>query len=227
MPAPADAVAGILLAEDHDIQHVLLHLCQHHDVAENFGIRPRQGIDDLLNVFPTFSLASQHAAVGVALDANASLAGRWRSIRDRLAERGYEGVPDAPDPEGTIVPAADGRPRFGAWIMPDNESAGMAEDFLRGLVPRGDDLLGRAGEIVAGLPRPRRFADVREPKAVMRTWLAWQEEPGKPFGTAIAARYLDAHAAPAMALVNWMRRLFAPDDQPRGATDMDPASSEG
>ncbi len=45
----------------------------------------------------------------------------------------------------------------------------------------------------------------------MRTWLAWQEEPGKPFGTAITARYLDADAPPAKALVDWMRRLFIPD----------------
>ena len=208
---PPGAVAGILLAEDGDIQHVLLHLCQHHDPTENFQIKTRQGVDDLLTVFPTYLLASEYAAVGVALDANASLAARWQSIRDRLATRGYDGIPNAPDREGTVVTPEDGKPRFGAWIMPNNVSNGMVEDFLRGLVAPEDDLLGRAGEVVGGLPRPRRFGDVHERKAVLRTWLAWQEEPGKPFGTAITARYLDANAEPARALVDWMRRLFAPD----------------
>jgi hypothetical protein len=49
-----------------------------------------------------------------------------------------------------------------------------------------------------------------KPKAIMHTWLAWQEEPGLPFGTAIKAGYLDSSAAPVDTLVSWLNRLFFP-----------------
>jgi hypothetical protein len=71
-------------------------------------------------------------------------------------------------------------------------------------------VISYADDWIAGLPE-RRFREAHDASARMRTWLAWQEENGKPFGTAINARYLDGHAPPAKALVNWMRRLFAPD----------------
>jgi DNA-binding transcriptional LysR family regulator len=73
-----------------------------------------------------------------------------------------------------------------------------------------DTSISYADDCIAGLPE-RRFREAHDAGARMRTWPAWQEEPGKPFGTAITARYLDAHAPPAKALVDWMRRLFAPD----------------
>ncbi len=42
----------------------------------------------------------------------------------------------------------------------------------------------------------------------MHTWLAWQNKPGRPFGTAITARYLDADVPEATAFVAWLEKLF-------------------
>jgi hypothetical protein len=47
-----------------------------------------------------------------------------------------------------------------------------------------------------------------EAKARLHTWLAWQEEPGKPIGQAITKRFLDPEATEAQAFLDWLRRLF-------------------
>lgn len=45
-------------------------------------------------------------------------------------------------------------------------------------------------------------------KAVLHTWLAWQEEPGLPYGTAIRARYFRHDSEVAECFVRWFRRVF-------------------
>ena len=91
--------------------------------------------------------------------------------------------------------------------MPDNQSPGALEDFIRSLVPTSDDLWDKAKLNVDEIPTPR-FPPERRSKAYMHTWLAWQEEPGKPLGQAISARYLDPNAPHAQQLIAWIRRLF-------------------
>ena len=78
--------------------------------------------------------------------------------------------------------------------MPDNRVPGILEDFLRFLVPDGDPLFIHVEKSLNAIPfAHRRFNELRKPKAMIHTWLAWQEEPGRPFGQAISARYLDPH----------------------------------
>ncbi len=93
--------------------------------------------------------------------------------------------------------------------MPDNSSAGALEDFLIGLAPPGDALLTHARQCVGNLPTDlRRFAEAHRSKAEIRTWLAWQEEPGLPFGTALKAGYLDISHARVGEFVQWLNALF-------------------
>ena len=102
-------------------------------------------------------------------------------------------------------------PRVGVWIMPDNQTKGILEDFLRFLVPAGSPLFDHVKSSVEAIPEgERRFSQLAEPKAIIHTWLAWQGEPGKPLGTAITARYLDPDVAQVDVLVSWLNRLFFP-----------------
>ena len=72
-------------------------------------------------------------------------------------------------------------------------------------------LLERAVSCVDGIPpEQRRFRDTYRSKALIHTWLAWQEEPGTPLGLAVTKRYLDADHALARQFVQWLRRLFPP-----------------
>ena len=50
-----------------------------------------------------------------------------------------------------------------------------------------------------------RFGPERWPKARIHTWLAVQNEPGKPLGQAITARYLDGGAIAGAPFVAWLR----------------------
>jgi hypothetical protein len=73
----------------------------------------------------------------------------------------------------------------------------------------GDILWPMAQDIVQQvIAKDRRFPQTQEMKANIHTWLAWQEEPGKPMGQAITKRYLKANAPHAEKLIDWIRQLF-------------------
>ena len=103
----------------------------------------------------------------------------------------------------------EGRPIVGIWLMPDNTISGMLEHFVRLLIPEGDALWPVAeSSVKQAIAVERRFPETQVMKANIHTWLAWQEEPGKPMGQAITKRYFDAVAPQAQQLVGWLRRLF-------------------
>ena len=203
----------ILLVEGEDDKHVLMHICGNRDLPHLDAISSHGGVDELLKAIPiSIRLTEPGDVFGVVIDADSNLANRWRAVRDQIINAGYPDVPDQPVAEGTILnPPADSRlPRLGIWVMPNNQSPGILENFLQFLIPDGDALLAYAKTCLQNLPE-RRFIANDEPKAVIHTWLAWQEEPGKPYGTAITARFLDPHQAEADILAEWLRRLFFPD----------------
>ncbi|MCY3536289.1 MAG: hypothetical protein OXH24_01065 [Cyanobacteria bacterium MAG IRC3_bin_20] len=97
--------------------------------------------------------------------------------------------------------------------MPDNQRAGALEEFLAGLVTQGDSLLGLA-ECSTEKARSKgaTFPDTERAKAVLHTWLAWQKDPGLPYGTAIKAQFFDHNSRRALAFVAWYGRLFPSQD---------------
>lgn len=54
-----------------------------------------------------------------------------------------------------------------------------------------------------------RFKAVQRSKAVVHTYLAWQDEPGKPLGQSITAQALRPDQPLAERFVDWLKRLFA------------------
>ena len=135
------------------------------------------------------------------VDADTSLESRWQSITGWLSKAGYDGLPTAPQPSGTLV-HGEGLPTVGIWIMPNNRASGMLEDFIALLVPPDDALWEHAKECLAKI-------SVRIPsKSLIHTWLAWQDEPGKPLWQAITKRYLDPEAGHSASLVSWLTSLL-------------------
>ena len=55
----------------------------------------------------------------------------------------------------------------------------------------------------------RRFPPVDRLKAILHTWLAWQQEPGRPYGTAVGARFFRHDSPAALAFLAWFKRLFS------------------
>jgi hypothetical protein len=200
--------SSILLVEGPDDQHVVWTLLQHHKIEENFSVLEKGGIEDLLKTVPVQLKGSELRQLGIMVDADENIAGRWQSLTDILRKAGYSGLPARPDDAGTIIDQ-EGKPRLGIWLMPDNRATGMVEDFIRFLVPVDDALIGHARHCVQNIDDSnRRFRPSYLSKAEIHTWLAWQEHPGTPLGQAITKKYLDAHCHHATSFMAWIRRLF-------------------
>ncbi|MEM1041348.1 MAG: DUF3226 domain-containing protein [Bacteroidota bacterium] len=224
-----------LLVEGQDDWHVLSNLLNEHGV-EAWRVRPssredigdkiaveaaggeedakKGGVDRLLKDLAFQLQQSDQERVGIVVDADENLAARWQAVCTRIGRAGNVDLPGAPDPAGTVVTLEqpDRTLVVGVWLMPDNTDDGMIEDFLRFLVPEGDALLPRAERCLEAIPENERLfaqgdAD-HTSKALMHTWLAWQDEPGRPLGQAVTHRYLDAQAPRALAFVEWAKRLF-------------------
>jgi len=197
----------LLVVEGKDDCHVCWTLFEHHDVPDTFKVKAEDGYESLREALPVY-LKSSYEALGFVVDADFDLAARWQALADVARDAGYQDVPDAPDAAGTILRHPT-RARLGFWLMPDNTLPGMLEHFLAMLIPDGDGLWPLSQQAIAGLPSAeRRFIDAHQPKAEIHTWLAWQQQPGQPFGTAITCRALDAGRPQAQIFVDWIRRLF-------------------
>ncbi|MGK7944727.1 MAG: DUF3226 domain-containing protein [Microcystaceae cyanobacterium] len=49
---------------------------------------------------------------------------------------------------------------------------------------------------------------IRHQKALIYTWLAWQEKPGRPMGQAITNHYLKHNSETVKAFTHWLSTLF-------------------
>lgn len=202
----------ILLVEGEDDKHVLKHLCGSREFDRIDEIKSHRGVEKLLESFPLRLKASEEGdSVGMVIDADTDLAARWRSLRDRLIDLGYQGVGKDPDPQGTVLEPPPDRllPRVGIWIMPDNRTTGILEDFLLFLVPPDSRLYAHVQASIDSIPNGEQgFKALDKPKAELHTWLAWQKKPGKPLGTAITAKFLDPNVPQVDILIAWLRRLY-------------------
>jgi hypothetical protein len=201
----------VLLVEGPVDREVVYHLCNHHrlDNRGRFETEAREGYEEVRDNVSIRLRTPTIRTLGIVVDADEDLARRWNDLRAVLARGGYTSLPDTPDEHGTIIPAEGTLPRIGIWLMPDNKLLGMLEDFLHRLVREGDSLIARAHTAVDGIPTNERlFKDTYRSKAILHTWLAWQEEPGTPLGLSVTRRYLDGDHDLARSFIGWLDRLF-------------------
>lgn len=201
----------ILLVEGRDDEQVIYQFCNYCGInnRQQFTVKPLDGITELLKDLQLRTRSSDLEVLGIILDADTDLQGQWERIRGAVEPQQYQ-LPDRPSVTGTIVESArPQRPRLGIWIMPDNQLTGTIEDFLLHLTRKGDTTLSRAKTAVDAIPdNERRFKPSYYSKALIHTWLAWQEEPGTALGLAITRNYLDPGQNPAPAFKTWLETLF-------------------
>lgn len=203
-----------LLVEGNDDFHVISALCQQHSVPESFAIEiPGRdgGVEELLKSIPVRLKISGLEALGIVVDADTDLQGRWTAVWSYLQRAGYQNLPMQPETDGIIVASFD-RPRVGVWLMPDNSLPGMLENFVAHLIPQGDPLASKASECLQDIEREglARYSAAHRPKAFIHTWLAWQETPGRPMGQSITAHVLEHNRPLAARFVRWLNGLFNP-----------------
>jgi hypothetical protein len=202
----------ILLVEGSDDFHVVCAICEKFHIHETFGIEELNGVEAVIADIPvrlgTLQFQNESVVIGVIVDADASLPSRWQALQDVFLKRGHA-LPEQPDPNGTIIDSHDGV-RIGVWLMPNNQTSGMLEDFIRFLIPSEDKLLPIVDESLKTLKAKdvQLFKDIHVAKARVHTWLAWQEDPGTPLGLAITKTYLDPSRPEGQAFVQWLKNLF-------------------
>jgi len=211
---PGKPTRAQLLVEGKNDLHVIWALCKQRQVAKTFSVEiPDEaesgGIEALLKSIPVRLKISGLRALGIVVDANQNLAGRWQAVCARLRQAGYENLPSQPDADGFVITLTN-RPKVGVWLMPDNQLPGMLENFVTHLIPRGDPLALKAEACLQEIEEKglNHYKPIHQPKAFIHTWLAWQENPGIPMGQAITAHILNHNEPLAMTFVNWLNRLF-------------------
>lgn len=205
-----------LLVEGKDDAYAIASLMSHFvawgDTERQWPVllEPAGSAQELLaeEVVPTYLSEPGTKILGVLIDANESFEQRWQRIR-QVCLPAYPGLPEQCPAQGLIQ--HEGRlPRFGVWIMPDNRSRGMLESFLKLLVPTEPQELWAHAQ--AATRRAKQlgapYKDAHCDKADIHTWLAWQDQPGKPLGEALKSKCLDPRSACATAFVEWFIRLF-------------------
>jgi len=207
----------VLLVEGKNDCHVIRMLCKEHQLSESLFCIYECGGDDY--VLPELELRIQSdlqlrpKVIGIVLDADMpedkpDIMVRWQQLSDKLEKYGYT-LPAQPDKQGTIHPNVGKYPRIGIWLMPNNQDTGMLEDFLKKLAL--PDTLATAQSCVKCAYRRKvtHFKEAHLSKAEIYTYLAWQDEPGKPFGIAITAHTLQPNTEIAHLFTNWLNRLFS------------------
>jgi len=204
-----------LLLEGPKDEYFVQHLCNAHAIPRgSFAYVRSEGFPAILEDLAAGLKASETEMIGMAIDADQDTGSRWQSVRDHLVKLGFRNVPSTPGADGTLVAGADDLPvylgkRVAVWLMPDNTTQGMLEDFVFSLIPPDDDLWTMAANAVAQIePAKRRFGRTYSRKAEIHTWLAWQEYPGSSLGMAVTRRYFNSQHSAALSFIRWLRAIF-------------------
>ena len=194
----------VLLVEGQDDEHVVRHLYHRHESTPSFSISDKDNITQLLESIGPEINVSGRQAVGILVDANDDVTGRWNAIQNRLRRADIE-PPLSPSPDGTIIQA---RPRIGIWLMPDNTSAGELEDFVTKMIPTEDPVWPLSLSYIEGIPEAdRKFSEKKKLRAQLYAWLAAREDPRR-MGLAIRARDLKVDGDLSKKFVAWLNELF-------------------
>jgi hypothetical protein len=202
--------SNVLLVEGSNDCHVVMSLCNIHDVPETFGLYECGGKEQVLKRLNALIVQPESPqTIGVILDADSGVDDRWISIKAKLRHYAYP-FPALPETQGTIIEAQDTLPRLGFWLMPNNQMKGMLEDFCLEMIEQRAHETAQAAVENAQAEGICTFQATHFSKAIVHTYLAWQDEPGRPLGQAITCQALRPHTETAQAFIEWLNRLFNP-----------------
>ena len=207
LPIGSPQPPRVLLVEGDKDKHVVVHLRQRHPSTPAFCVVDKGGIDSLL---PSISLEVRvqgREVVGIMADADDNVMGRWNAIRHHLSKLDIP-APASPEPTGMVLDGANGTPRIGVWLMPDNESPGELEDFVVKMIPDGDPVWPLARGYIGGIPKSaRKFSDKKQQRAEIYAWLAARKDP-RLMGQAIGAGDLKVAGVLSQKFIDWLAKLF-------------------
>jgi len=175
-------------------------------------IIPHDGIENMFSAdgIPADLNLADEQIVGIIVDADTDALQRWQQVRHWCLGH-FPDLPDRLSAEGLIAENGEGL-KLGVWIMPDNDSPGMLEDFLVKSIPENEEspLLQYAEEVCREAKDSHNapYRKSHATKAKVHTWLAWQDEPGRQLHQAIQHKLLQPTSPYAALFVAWFKELF-------------------
>ncbi|WP_171809709.1 DUF3226 domain-containing protein [Corallococcus exiguus] len=215
MSPPSPKSPYRLMVEGPDDKHTLVHLLKRHGYDWDDATLKRPyvedvgGVEKLLEKTLLSTALKTHDRLALVFDADLPPYNRWHQLKTCLEQLGIA-VPNAPEPGGTLLSGIRPNSRLGIWVMPDNSQPGRIEEFIEKLVPADDTLWPHARTTTTdalnqGAPlRPQDHV-----KGALHAWLAWQLDPGIPFGVALASKVLGHDSPEAQRFVDWFHRCFS------------------
>lgn len=208
----------LLLVEGIEDCHAVFHLIWLiHQADPVFGIHECGSDDKVLDSLAArlVSTNPRQKVLGLILDADVEGSGSDHVIQSRFAQLrtrvgSYYSLPPAFPEMGLIVDSnADRLPRLGVWLMPNNKAYGMFEDLLLSCL--SDQVARYTTGVVkqSKVDGIARYRDTHLSKAVIRTYMAWQDPPDvKGLGLAIKRGVFENIEAQCKQFVDWLDRLF-------------------
>lgn len=198
---------SILLVEGNNDKHVVLALRDKYNLPKSFEITNCNDVENLIKQIP-FRIKNGTEILGVLLDADENINSRWLELKKIFEEIDFN-MPNELPAEGFITTNNENI-KIGIWIMPNNKTSGMLEDFLVDLVSEDDKLMPFANEILTKIEDSKinNYKLIHKTKALIHTWLAWQKNPGNPMGQSITHNYFNTSEANCIIFSKWLDKLF-------------------
>ena len=169
----------------------------------------------LLKQLPSGSI--KHIGLVVDADHPESVGGAsgfgatYAKISGVAANAGFQAPPINPKaPIAYLLTPPQGLQAPGVWIMPDNSSHGMVEDFVKHGVtdPAQKSILEQAVKTVASLKNPLFKPALHKSKVDVYTWLAWQKNPGSRLVGTVGNELIDLSNPLQAGFVSWLKKVF-------------------
>lgn len=189
-----------------------VHVAPPKSVGGNFN--NKEGVLNHLPVLLNQLPDGQLERLGIIVDADHSAVdglGYQRTV-DRVSEIVQKCGFSRPKPIGKFGGLAfsseDGFHDLGLWVMPDNHSDGMFEDWIKTSIVQSDAALLKQVEYAVSSLKEPKFKRLHHSKAEVATWLAWQKNPGRGYQSAVSELLLDRQANPMVLFEKWSRHIF-------------------
>lgn len=216
-------ISGVLYVEGMDDLYVTEALVTLYGVCKPFVITTLGGCDNMQTMLSNGLKAARFndtikdvkydfdiRRIGVVVDANGNREKRIRDFNKALESNGYMTMTLSED--GCVIhDDSKDVATVGLWIMPDNNHAGMIEDFYRHFIPADDLLLPEVNAFIDHLKQnPDIDSPAPETKAVVRTWLACQKKSESLMGFFLQNKKnrLDIHNDLAERFIGWINNVF-------------------
>lgn len=112
-------------------------------------------------------------------------------------------------PGGYCFKHSDGLPDFGLWIMPNNATDGLLEDFIKNSISASQKVLLKKAVDVVGKIKTPLFKPIHQSKADVATWMAWQKVPGQALHGVVGGDLVDFTSGEAKQLMDWLQGIYA------------------